>query len=86
MIYHHVILEVCVRPTFLCMDCVKRYVYVKYPLLASRLNISLAKKFCDKFYDHGDPSTLCYSPGRGGYRRRRNREQCRTTDLQGDTF
>jgi len=44
MIYHHVISEVNVRPGFVCMDCVKRYVCVKHTVLAFHLNISLAKK------------------------------------------
>ena len=86
MIYHHVILEVYVRSSFLCMDCVKRYVCVKHSLLAIRLNISLTKKYCGNCYDHAESSILCYSQGHEGYLRQRNREQCRTTDLQGDNF
>ena len=45
-----------------------------------------AKDLSAPLYDHGESPILCYSQGCGGYRRQRNREQCRKTDLQGDTF
>jgi len=84
MIYRHVTLEVYVRPC-LFMESVKRNICVKHSLLAFCLNISLTGKYCG-CYDHGEMPILCYSQGHGGYRRERNREQCRTADLHGNTF
>jgi hypothetical protein len=66
--YHHVIWEVYIRPGFLCMDFVKRYVCIKHYLLAFRLNISVAKKYCVNFNDNGELPRLCYDQGHRGYR------------------